>query len=67
MVTVKIKENSGQAKALIQYLKSLSFVEIDDDQPRYNAETEKAIADVRAGIGMSRAESVEDLMKKLNE
>lgn len=48
MVTVKIKENSKQAKALLEMLKTFSFVEIVE-KPRYNAETEKAIKDVRAG------------------
>lgn len=48
MVTVKIKENSKQAAALLEYLKSLSFVEVQEE-PRYNATTEKAIKDAREG------------------
>jgi hypothetical protein len=30
MVTIKIKENSKQAKLFVEYAKSLSFVEIQD-------------------------------------
>ena len=30
MITIKIKENSKQAKLFIEYAKSLSFVEIQD-------------------------------------
>jgi hypothetical protein len=64
MVTVKIKENSKQAKAVVEMLRTFSFVEIVE-KPRYNAETEKAIADVRAGRGLHKTKSVDDLMKQL--
>lgn len=64
MVTVKIKENSKEAIALLEYLKSLSFVEVEE-KPRYNATTEKVIKDARAGKGLIRTESHEDLMEKL--
>lgn len=30
MITIKIKENSKQAKLFVEYAKSLSFVEIQD-------------------------------------
>lgn len=30
MITIKIKENSKQAKLFVEYVKSLSFVEIQD-------------------------------------
>jgi hypothetical protein len=65
MVTVKIKENSKQAKAVVEMLRTFSFVEIVE-KPRYNAETEKAISDMRAGRGIHRAKNVDDLFKKLN-
>jgi hypothetical protein len=48
MVTVRIDDKSKQAKALIEMLKTFSFVEIED-KPRYNEETEQAIQDARAG------------------
>jgi len=48
MVTVKIKESSKQAKALIEMLKTLSYVEVVEPC-RYNATTEKAIKDATTG------------------
>lgn len=48
MVTVHINEKSKQAKALIEMLKTFSFVEIEE-KPRYNEETEQALKDARAG------------------
>ncbi len=66
-ITIKIDNRKKEAKALIEYLKNLSFVEIDSEKPRYNKETEKAIADALNGIGISKAKSVKDLFKKLEE
>jgi len=65
MVTVRIKENSKQAKALIAMLKTFPFVEVDEEPNRYNEETEKAIRDARAGKNMIRAKNAEELLKKL--
>ena len=45
-ITLKIDQRKKEAKALLEYLKNLPFVEIDS-KSRYNAETEKAIHDVR--------------------
>lgn len=66
MVTVHIKENSKQAKALLEMLKTFSFVEIEE-KPRYNEETERAIADVRAGRNIIKAKNAKDLLKTLKE
>lgn len=47
MVTVKIKENSKEAAALLEYLKSLPFVEIQDkstNTPQSDQKKLKAIA-----------------------
>ncbi len=49
MVTIRIKENSKQAKALIEMLKTFPFVEFKEEPDRYNEETEKAIRDAREG------------------
>ncbi len=64
MVTVHIKENSKQAKALLEMLRTFSFVEFEEN-PRYNSETEKVIEDARSGKGIIHTESHEDLMAKL--
>jgi len=47
MVTIRIKDNTKQAKAVVEMLKTFSFVEIAD-QPRYNSTTEKALKDAKA-------------------
>ncbi len=48
MITIKIKENSKQAKLFIEYAKSLSFVEIQDTnlipKKRLKAKPKSAIA-----------------------
>lgn len=41
MVTVKIKENSHQAKMLLEYMKSLSFVEFIDTNVKKVSNTKK--------------------------
>lgn len=65
MVTIKIKENSKQAKAVLEMLKTFPFVEVVEKQ-RYNATTEKTIRDARAGKGLHKANGTKDLMKQLD-
>ncbi len=65
-VTIKIDQRKKEAKALINYLQNLPYVKIEIEKPRYNAETEKAIEDVRKGIGFIKADNIDDLFKKLN-
>jgi hypothetical protein len=48
-ITIKIDERKKEAKALLEFLKNLSFVEISSSKPRYNKETEEAIKDVKLG------------------
>lgn len=64
MVTVRIKEDSKMAKAIIAMLRELPFVEFEKEK-KYNAETEKAMQDARAGKGIIKAKNVSELMKKL--
>jgi antitoxin component of RelBE/YafQ-DinJ toxin-antitoxin module len=69
-ITVTIKNTSKQAKALLEVLKAFPFVEIVEhktkEQPRYNAETEKAIRDYREGkLKIIKAKNATELMKKL--
>ncbi|GAA4802079.1 hypothetical protein GCM10023231_33750 [Olivibacter ginsenosidimutans] len=63
MVTVRIKSSNKQAKALIEMLKTFSFVEVEEEK-RYNAETEKAIQEVRDGK-VTKTKNSEDLFKQL--
>lgn len=65
-LTIRIDQRKKEAKALLEFLKNLSFVEIDTEKPRYNAETEKTIKNASKGIGLNKAKNSEDLFKKLN-
>jgi hypothetical protein len=64
MVTITIKENSKQAKAIIEMLKAFPFVEIHEN-PRYNAETEQALKDFRAGKLKTTKVTLEDFRKEI--
>ena len=64
--TIKIDPRKKEAKALLEYLKNLPFVEFELEKPRYNAETEKAIQEARNGIGITKVKNVVDLFQKLN-
>lgn len=66
MVTVKIKENSKQAKAVVEMLRTFSFVEVVD-KPRYNSETEKVISEMRAGRGIIRVKNSDELFRMLKD
>jgi hypothetical protein len=48
-ITIRIDQRKKESRALLDFLKTLPFVELDFDKPRYNSETEKAIQDVRDG------------------
>ena len=48
-ITIKIDERKKEAKAFVEFLKNLSFVEITSHKKRYNKETEKAIEDLKKG------------------
>ncbi len=63
--TVKIDIRSNAAKNLVAFLKTLSFVKVEEQETRYNSETEKVIKEVRAGIGLTKTKNHSDLMNKL--
>jgi hypothetical protein len=66
MVYFKIKENSTQAKLMIEYLKSLSFVELIAPEDIPNQETKKAIKDARQGK-VNKYKNSEELFSKLKK
>ncbi len=53
MITIKIKENSKQAKLFVAYVKSLSFVEIQDTN---SAPTKSIKAKPKSAIAISLEE-----------
>lgn len=63
---VRIDNRTKAAKLFLEYIKTLSFVKVEDNKPRYNAETEKAINEARARKGIIKTKNHADLMKKLN-
>ena len=68
-ITLKINEKSATGKALLTFIKSFingtKGVEIvEEEKNRYNAETEKAIADVRARRDLTKV-SLSEFRKQL--
>jgi len=62
---VKVNNRSKAAKLFLEYIKTLPFVEVEQESPRYNEETEKAMKEAREGKGIIKTKNHEDLMKKL--
>ncbi len=65
-ITIRIDQRKKEAKALLEYIKNLPYIEVEPKQTRYNAVTEKTISDAIKGIGLNKAKNSEDLFKKLN-
>jgi hypothetical protein len=71
-ITLKINDNSVAGKSFLAFLKNfvigkkgVEVVPVAKEKNRYNAETEKAIADVRAGKGLTSVKNSEELFKQL--
>ena len=65
-VIIKFDQRKKETKALLEYLKSLPQIKVENYEARYNAATEKAIQDAKKGIGVTEVKSVDDLFKKLS-
>lgn len=50
MVTIKIRENSKQAKLFLEYVKSLSFVEFLEDSSKTTKKKDKLLNDIENGL-----------------
>ena len=55
-VTIKFDQRKKETKALLEYLRSLPYIKIEMEKPRYNAVTEKAIQDAKNGIGITKVD-----------
>lgn len=65
-ITLTYDARNAIARKTLDYILSLGFFKVEQtEKPRYNAETEKAIASVRAGKDLIKAKNVDDLFKKL--
>ena len=62
---VKIDSRSKAAKLFIEYIKTLPFVHVEKDSPRYNEDTEIALKEARQGKGITKTKNHGDLMRKL--
>lgn len=69
---IKIDSRSKSAKLFLEFVKTLSFAEIEEDKKtsrdlnrRLNAETEKVIADAKQGIGLSEVKDYKNLISQL--
>ncbi len=63
MATITIKENSKEAKAIIEMLRAFSFVEIHEEK-KMNPKTAKSLKEAKEGK-LIRAKNAKELMKKL--
>lgn len=63
MTTIVIKENSKQARAIIEMLRAFPFVEIKEGK-KPNAATLKAFQEIKDGK-VIKAKNAKELMKKL--
>lgn len=50
MVTFKIKENSRQAKIFLEYIKTLSFVEILSSSEKSSKKEKALLSDIENGL-----------------
>jgi hypothetical protein len=66
MVYLRIRENSMQAKLMLEYLKTLSFVDVIEKDKIPNGITLKAINDAEQGK-VTKAKNTKDLMTQLNK
>jgi len=65
MATVTINERTSKGKSLLEFLRKFeddNFIQIENEP---NAETKRAISDVKKGK-VTRTKNVADLMNKLN-
>jgi len=64
MTTLIIDNSSKEAKKMIEFLKTQSYVQVVEKKP--NRETQKAIKEALEGH-VTKTDSVADLMQKLNQ
>lgn len=64
MIYLKVKENSAQAKAFLQYIRTIPFVEVIDKSEIPNVVTKRAIQEAENG-GLKRHKNVKSLMDDL--
>lgn len=66
MVYLRIKDDSKQAKLMLEYLKTMPFVEVIKREDVPNLKTQKAIEEAEKG-DLKRHKTIKSLMKDLND
>lgn len=64
MIYLKVKENSAQAKAFLQYIRTMPFIEVIEKSEIPNDVTKRAIREAN-GTGLKRHKNVKSLMTDL--
>jgi len=64
MIYLKVKENSAQARAFLQYIRTIPFVEVIEKADVPNETTRRAIREAEKG-GLKRHKTVKSLMNDL--
>ncbi len=64
MIYLKLRENSVQARAFLEYIKTIPFIEIVEKEQIPNKITLKALHEAEKG-NLKRFKNVKDLMKDL--
>lgn len=64
---IKIDNRSKAAKLFLEYVKTLSFAVVEENERVFNVKTEKAIKEAQEGIGVTKTRSHSDLMEKLRK
>ena len=65
MLYIKINENHKQAKSLIQYIKTLSFVEVIDIENEEKITKEQFLKDIKKSLKEVKANKTKPLKKIL--
>jgi len=66
MLYIKIKENNKQAKLLIQYIKSLSFIEVIDVENENKITKKEFLKDIENSLKEVKANKAKPLKDLLN-
>ncbi|MFD1628775.1 hypothetical protein [Pseudopedobacter beijingensis] len=72
MTTITINKRTKAGKLLFEMAKLLSentkdVIITENEKPRYNKPTEKAIKEAQLGVGLIQAASVDELFEKLHD
>jgi peptidase E len=62
---IRIEDQSKAAKQFLNYAKTLPFASVEKEKNRYNAKTEKVIAEARAGISVTNVKDYKNFIAEI--